>query len=252
MNLNTSTSPPRFSANARMRALQSGIMDLIIERELSPGDALPTENELSLALGVGRNTLRECLKVLQALGVVEIQHGFGMFVATNNFAALADGLAFRGRLALRHDGHEALQLVDARQRLEAGLVGTAMELATKAHINEMGRSVVEQEQAASRNEAADEESADFHHLLFAPLENPILMELVAAFREVSRKLHSELGTLRHNADVRAAAHRSIYEAFKSGDKTAAAHHLNEHFAEIRSSISTHIGNRQANSPLNSP
>ncbi|BAS14378.1 putative L-lactate dehydrogenase operon regulatory protein [Arthrobacter sp. Hiyo8] len=85
----------RFSAQARLRALQSDIMELILERELEAGDPLPTENELSVALGVGRNTLRESLKVLQALGVIEIRHGFGMFVAPSNFEALADGLTFR-------------------------------------------------------------------------------------------------------------------------------------------------------------
>ncbi|BCW52522.1 hypothetical protein StoSoilB13_48640 (plasmid) [Arthrobacter sp. StoSoilB13] len=58
----------RFSAQARLRALQSDIMELILERELEAGDPLPTESELSVALGVGRNTLRESLKVLQAPG----------------------------------------------------------------------------------------------------------------------------------------------------------------------------------------
>ena len=65
--------PARFSAQARLRALQSGIMELILERELETGDPLPTETELAVALCVGRNTLRESLKVLQALGVIEIR-----------------------------------------------------------------------------------------------------------------------------------------------------------------------------------
>ena len=91
----------RFSAQARLRALQSDILELILERDLVPGDPLPTENELTAALGVGRNTLRESLKALQALGVIEIRHGFGMFVAPSNFDALTDGLTFRGRLSTR-------------------------------------------------------------------------------------------------------------------------------------------------------
>ena len=121
----------RFSAQARLRALQSDIMELILERELEAGDPLPTENELSVALGVGRNTLRESLKVLQALGVIEIRHGFGMFVAPSNFDALADGLTFRGRLSLRHQGLEALQLVDVRQALESGLIASSIDVMTK-------------------------------------------------------------------------------------------------------------------------
>ena len=79
--------PRRLGAQARLRALQAGIIELILERELEPGDPLPTENELAALLGIGRNTLRETLKVLQALGVIEIRHGFGMFVAASNFEA---------------------------------------------------------------------------------------------------------------------------------------------------------------------
>ena len=90
-------SPARFSAQLRSRALQTRIMDLILDRGLDVGDAMPTESELSAELGVGRNTVRESLKVLQALGVIEIRHGFGMFVAPNNFSALVSGLTFRGR-----------------------------------------------------------------------------------------------------------------------------------------------------------
>ena len=120
--------PARFSAQARLRALQSDIMELILDRDLEPGDArCRPRTSCAAALGVGRNTLRESLKVLQALGVIEIRHGFGMFVAPSNFEALTDGLTFRGRLSLRHHGQEALQLVDVRQALEAGLIGSAMD-----------------------------------------------------------------------------------------------------------------------------
>ncbi|WP_329609273.1 FadR/GntR family transcriptional regulator [Arthrobacter sp. ATA002] len=74
-------------------------MELILDSRLQAGSPLPTEAELCSALGVGRNTLRESLKVLQALGVVEIRHGYGMFVAPTNFDALTTGLSFRGRLS---------------------------------------------------------------------------------------------------------------------------------------------------------
>ena len=140
--------PARFSAQARLRALQADIMDLILERELEAGDPLPTENELSAVLGVGRNTLRESLKVLQALGVIEIRHGFGMFVAPNNFDALADGLTFRGRLSLRHHGQEALQLVDVRQALESGLIARAMDLMTAERLAAVEESVLRMEALA--------------------------------------------------------------------------------------------------------
>src|SRR5690554_3018227 len=88
-----STTPARRSdARARLRALTNDITTLILERGLLPGDPLPTEQELMAELGVGRNSLREAIKVLQALGIIDTRHGFGMFVAEENLNALHDSL----------------------------------------------------------------------------------------------------------------------------------------------------------------
>lgn len=240
--------PARFSAQARLRALQADIMDLILERELEAGDPLPTENELSAALGVGRNTLRESLKVLQALGVIEIRHGFGMFVAPNNFDALADGLTFRGRLSLRHHGQEALQLVDMRQALESGLIARAMDLMTPERLAAVEESLLRMEMLAGAGENFVEADAEFHRRLFEPINNDLLVSLLGAFWKVCRRLHLELGGLVAGAVElgaaretglleTAAVHRGIYEAVASGDKVLAAQRLDSHFDGIRGRIS---------------
>lgn len=250
--------PARFSAQARLRALQADIMNLILERELEAGDPLPTENELSAVLGVGRNTLRESLKVLQALGVIEIRHGFGMFVAPNNFDALADGLTFRGRLALRHQGQDALQLVDVRQALESGLIARAMDLMTAERLAAVEESVLRMEALAGAGENFVEADAEFHRRLFEPLDNELLASLLGVFWKVYRRLHVELGGVEPGAaELRAvepgsvalgaaeeaglletaAVHRGIYEAVASGDKVLAAQRLNGHFDGMRARIS---------------
>lgn len=231
----------RFSAQARLRALQADIMELILERELEAGDPLPTENELSAVLGVGRNTLRESLKVLQALGVIEIRHGFGMFVAPNNFDALADGLTFRGRLSLRHHGQEALQLVEVRQALESGLIAGAMDLITVEHLAAVEESVLRMEALAGSRENFVEAAAEFHRSLFEPLNNELLVSLLGVFWQVYRRLHVELGAA-EGVDLlaEAAVHRGIYEAVSTGDKVLAAQRLHSHFDGIRRRISQAI------------
>lgn len=230
--------PARFSAQARLRALQADIMELILERELDAGDPLPTEHELSAALGVGRNTLRESLKVLQALGVIEIRHGFGMFVAPSNFDALTDGLTFRGRLSLRHHGQEALQLVDVRQALEAGLIAAAMDLMTAEHLTAVEEAVLRMEELAGAGANFVEADADFHRRLFEPLNNALLVNLLGVFWQVYRRLHVELGGV-EDAELleTAALHRGIYDAVSTGDKVLAAQLLNAHFDGIRLRIS---------------
>ncbi|PYI37860.1 GntR family transcriptional regulator [Arthrobacter psychrolactophilus] len=244
MSNSTVTPKARFSAQVRLRALQADIMELILSRDLDAGDPMPTENELCEVLGVGRNTLRESLKVLQALGVIEIRHGFGMFVAPSNFDALADGLTFRGRLSLRHEGLEALQLVDIRQALEAGLMGASIAQMSDEHLVLIGTAVAKMEDAANRGESFAEADAEFHRLLFEPLGNDLLMNLMSVFWKVYRKIHVQVGTGGTDLLHTASEHRSIYEAVVAKDALTAAALLNSHFNGIRTKIKVFVDPNQ--------
>ncbi|MEO8219334.1 MAG: FadR/GntR family transcriptional regulator [Specibacter sp.] len=236
MSISTVAPKARFSAQVRLRALQADIMELILERDLDAGDPLPTESELSEVLGVGRNTLRESLKVLQALGVIEIRHGFGMFVAPNNFDALADGLTFRGRLSLRHEGLEALQLVDIRQALESGLISACIAVVTDEHLVRIEAAVVKMEELAQRGESFTEADAEFHRLLFEPLNNDLLMNLMSVFWKVYRKIHMEIGAGGTDLVHTASQHRDIYTAVAAKDAKNASKLLRSHFDGIRAKI----------------
>lgn len=236
MSISTVAPKARFSAQARLRALQADIMELILERDLDAGDPMPTESELCEVLGVGRNTLRESLKVLQALGVIEIRHGFGMFVAPSNFDALADGLTFRGRLSLRHEGLEALQLVDIREALESGLIGASIAVVTKEHLAGIEAAVAKMEELAARGEPFAEADAEFHRLLFEPLGNDLLMNLMSVFWKVYRKIHVQVGTGGSDLLHTAAQHRTIYDAVAAQDVATASQMLSSHFNGIRAKI----------------
>jgi len=215
-------------------------MELILDRDLDAGDPMPTENELCEVLGVGRNTLRESLKVLQALGVIEIRHGFGMFVAPSNFDALADGLTFRGRLSLRHEGVEALQLVDIRQALESGLISSTIKVVTAEELQRLAEVVGTMEDLAAQGETFVEADAEFHRLLFAPLGNDLLMNLMGVFWKVYRKIHVEIGVDGMDLMKTAAEHRRIYEAVVAQDAPAASALLSSHFDGIRAKIKLYV------------
>ncbi|RLQ82753.1 FadR family transcriptional regulator [Mycetocola zhadangensis] len=219
-----------------MHALQNDIMDLILRRNLDVGNAMPTESELCAELGVGRNTVREALKVLQALGVVEIRHGFGTFVAATSFASLGSSLAFRGRLSLRHGGQEALELVDVRQALESGLVGSAIDATTEADIVILDELVTAMETRAQQGLAFLEEDQEFHRHLYTPLRNELLSNLLEVFWNVYRQIHEEVGVEQHGLIESAQQHREILDAVVHRDKILAAERINLHFTGIRTHL----------------
>jgi DNA-binding FadR family transcriptional regulator len=227
---------PRFSARARMEGLQEEIIDLILDRGLEPGDPLPTEHELCAELGVGRNTAREALKVLQAVEIIEIRHGFGMFVAQNSLDALARGLAFRNRLSLRHSGDEALELVDVCQMLEAGLIAAATDAMTESHLTALRETVERMEKLAEAGESIAEEEQLFHGRLFEPLENGLLANLMGVFWQVYRQLHDQVAATGLGLGETARRHREIYEAVAAGDKVQAAKLIGCNFDGIRELI----------------
>lgn len=232
-----STPPVRRSdARARLRALTNDITALILERGLLPGDPLPTEQELMAELGVGRNSLREAIKVLQALGIIDTRHGFGMFVAEDNLNALEDSLAFRGQMSLRHHGHEANELVDVRQALEAGLIGQAIAAVAEEHLEALEQCVVEMEERAARGEQFVEQDKAFHRILFEPLGNRLLSNLLGVFWDVYRSIYDAVDTdPRATQPAKTAQdHRDILDAVKAKDIATARSLISSHFDGIRS------------------
>lgn len=228
--------PRRLDAKARLRALTSDITALILNRDLLPGDPLPTEQELMAELGVGRNSLREAVKVLQALGIIDTRHGFGMFVAENNLSALHDSLAFRGQMSLRHRGHEAGELVEVRQALETGLIGQAIRVVSEEHLQALEATVIRMEQSAQEGDMFADADRDFHRILFEPLNNTLLSNLLGVFWEVYHSIHDVIGEEQPDNPTlveTAAAHRAILEAVRAKDIDAARLLLADHFQGIR-------------------
>ncbi|MGH3654611.1 FadR/GntR family transcriptional regulator [Glutamicibacter sp.] len=236
-----STMPARRSdARARLRALTNDITALILERGLLPGDPLPTEQELMAELGVGRNSLREAIKVLQALGIIDTRHGFGMFVAEENLNALHDSLAFRGQMSLRHHGHEASELVDVRQALETGLIGLAIHAVTDEHLEALEQCVIQMEQHAARAETFVEQDKAFHRILFEPLGNQLLTNLLGVFWDVYRTIYDAIDSdLEITQPAKTAQdHRDILDAVRGKDVETARQLVSEHFHGIRALLAS--------------
>ena len=76
---------------------------------------MPTENELIEQLGVSRSSLREAIKSLEALHILDIRHGVGTFVSESSLVPMIRGLSFHTQLNLHNDHNQLINILDIRE-----------------------------------------------------------------------------------------------------------------------------------------
>ncbi|RSN51694.1 MULTISPECIES: FadR/GntR family transcriptional regulator [Actinomadura] len=221
------------SRNSRTEEVQQRVKQLILERGLAVGDPMPTEFELVEELDVSRNSLREALKALQAVGIVEIRHGFGMYVGSMSLGALVDELTFHARISKRQGRDDLAHLVDVREILERGLIDQVIDRGLNSGTPDLDEVMRRMEVEADAGQVTPETDRLFHELLYRPLANPIVNQLLGAFWDVYRTLQHDLAPVVQESHDVAARHRDIYEALRAGDRSAAAAAMAAHFRGIR-------------------
>ena len=150
------------------------ITDSIRAGRFRPGQRLPTERDLGLQFGVSRSVVRDALRVLEAAGVLGIEHGRGIFVAERSGSALGTFLAapFLTPMDLRH-------LFELRRALETAGAGLAALRATPL---ERGKLLAQAEATLlipdDDLDAFGEADQDFHLRLHGATHNPVFMQVM--------------------------------------------------------------------------
>ncbi|MFC4907946.1 FadR/GntR family transcriptional regulator [Actinomadura gamaensis] len=219
--------------SSRTEEVQQRVKQLILERGLAVGDPMPTEFELVEELDVSRNSLREALKALQAVGIVEIRHGFGMYVGTMSLGALVDELTFHARISKQQGRDDLAHLVEIRELLERGLIEQVVDRGLATGNTELDAVMRRMEEEAAAGLVTPETDRLFHELLYRPLANPIVNRLLGAFWDVYRTLQHDLAPVAQEAAEVAQRHRDIYDALCAADRQAAVAAMAAHFKGIR-------------------
>ncbi|WP_431776691.1 FadR/GntR family transcriptional regulator [Streptomyces cucumeris] len=218
------------------RDLQERIKRLIIDRRLTSGAPLPTETELMELLGVSRNSVREALKALQAMGIVEIRHGFGTYVGPMSMAPMIEGLIFR-TVAGHYRGEESLlQLLELREAVETGLIARLAGRIPEGDLAELDALVRRMEAEAEGGAVRAETDRAFHAALYRSLDNTLLSEVLEAFWDAFHRVRTDLVDIPTDPRVTCAQHRRILESVRSGDAMCAEEAVREHFGNIRARL----------------
>ena len=148
------------------------ITDAIIKGELKPGDKIPTELELIESLQVGRNSVREAIKTLVALGLLEIRRGDGTYITSNMQPSVLDPLIY----SVIIEQNSRAEILELRQILEVDILELAVDKATEEQINSLKKILDESDKAFNNNDFNKLTQMDlqFHFTLIEIAGNQLL------------------------------------------------------------------------------
>lgn len=169
-----------LNTTSRYRAVQDTLRAYILDNQLQPGDRLPSEAELAASLGVSRNPIREAIKGLEALGLVEVRVGLGIFVK----AATLDDILTNFAYSLLFDGQSVADLYEIRQRLELSYVREAVRQLTDENLAEMERLLAEMQRQFAADKDFIMQDLALHRVLFRNVGNATLLKLFDIFSAI--------------------------------------------------------------------
>jgi GntR family transcriptional repressor for pyruvate dehydrogenase complex len=202
------------------------VIELINNGALQPGDKLPSERDLMEQLQVSRSSVREALRSLSLVGILDTRPGDGTYVSEHLLGALAGQLEW-GSLLGKQD---LLELMEVREPLEIYAAGVAAERADAAQLAKL-RATVERCQgadAAGDMEALLNADYDFHVTLVRMTGNHALAQLLEIFNNLLREYVKQQRLGFCMEPPAEASHEAIYQAVEGGDKEAARAAMTRH------------------------
>ena len=211
--------------------LAGGLLDLIEEQGLRPGDALPTVRDLAARFSVTTPTIREALRRLQATDAVQLRHGSGVYVGPGIYRLLMPN---PNSGPLRDDA--VLSLVEARLAIEPGIAALAAAHRTGDGLTQLELSL----DTALRDPGDVRPQLNFHRELARCSGNQVLFEVVDSLLAVRAKEQRAVRLLIHDQRRDHDEHRFIYEAVRAGDVPAAELLTKEHLNHLRDGVAERL------------
>src|SRR5882762_10109935 len=216
---------------ARAPSVTDDAIDKIRERIVSgswgPGDRLPKESELAAQLGLSRNSLREAVRALSQLRVLEVRQGDGTYVSSLEPGLLLESTGFISHLLL---GETEIELYEVRRILEAAAATLAAGRIDAEEKALLEKSLDRMREAGSVEELVEADVA-FHAVIAKAAGNAVLTSLLASLSTRTMRVRLWHGRTADDAlhETR-EEHRRIYEAIIAGDPELARAAATAHIA----------------------
>jgi GntR family transcriptional repressor for pyruvate dehydrogenase complex len=195
------------------------------------GEKIPSENELVKMLGVSRISVREALKQLVSLGLLEARQGEGTFVKTLE----ADSYMNQLLPLLVLNRENIIELIKYREIIEIGAIALAVERADESDIQALEENIKNHENFKDDHEKAVQLDLEFHRLIAEASKNPFIIKansiIKDIFHAVMEKIIERMGTA-----PALYYHKKMIDAIKERNKELAVSMMRENLVKTEKAM----------------
>ncbi len=208
------------------------IISMIKEQQLKPGDLLPPERELAETMGVSRPSLREALRALSIMNIIENRQGSGTYVASLEPERLIEHLD----VVFSLDDSTFQELFEARRIIEVGIAGLSADMCKPEDETELNSIHLKSVESVNDSKTFMDCDLELHHKILQITRNPILslfMRSVTKLSIMSRKRTNEYPDVRQQTVL---DHSKIIQAIISHNSEEAKNAMKEHLDHVEKKL----------------
>jgi GntR family transcriptional regulator, transcriptional repressor for pyruvate dehydrogenase complex len=201
------------------------LLDYIFSGSIQPGEKLPTERQLQEALNVGRSSIREAVKVLNVLGILEVKQGDGTYLTKADSGLLLETIEWGLLLGQKR----TMDVIEARHDIEIAIVKYAAERGTEEELNELW-SILEKLKVSTKSDFVELDIA-FHVKLAEMAKNSALKSVLLSLQSLLRTWIKTVIDVAPNTTFSYEDHYDIYVALADHDPEKAEIAMKKHMGD---------------------
>ncbi len=208
------------------------IRGLIAQGRIQPGDRLPPERELADLFKASRNSVRDALRVLEQMGLIESRHGDGNYVRTLSADELTEPLAS----LLLQSREQMRELWEVRRVFEPPTAAYAAQRITDEELEELDAVLREQEAQIRKGSTGLAQDTDFHYGIAEAVRNPVLLRAIDTIVDLLRASRERSLQQGDRPGRSLSGHRKILEALRRRDPVQAQAAMLEHLHDVEAQV----------------
>lgn len=201
------------------------LVEYLVSGEIQPGERLPSERRFAESLGVGRSHVRQAMKSLAVLGLIDVRQGDGTYLKRTDSPLLPLAIEWGMLLGAKR----TRDLIEARHQLEVLLAGLAAERRTEEQVVEMHRLLAVMERSPGTDEFVDADVA-LHLQVTQAAGNQSMLQIMRGIRTLLEVWVYRVAHTPGTAPVTWAEHAAVVHAIERRDPAAARAAMEEHMA----------------------